>query len=105
MSVCVHVHTGTHMHKENNLYEDACFYLYFLSSFSISVFGMSFSDSAKPTAYFLNVVFQAGKRGDAELNFEKIGLLVLSSSVAVRGQGKLKSLWAQHSLSLNQLWP
>lgn len=63
VSVCVHVHTGTHMHKGNNLYEDACLYLYFLSSFSISVFGMPFPDSAKPTAYFLNVVFQAGKKG------------------------------------------
>lgn len=105
MSVCVRVHTGTHAQKENNLYEDACLYLYFLSSFSISVFGMPFSDSAKPTAYFLNVVFQAGKKGDAEFNFEKTGFLMFSSSVAVRGQGKLKSLWVQHSLSLNQLWP
>lgn len=38
VSVYVHVHTGTRTHKENNLHEDACLYLYFLSSFSISIY-------------------------------------------------------------------
>lgn len=58
-----------------------------------------------PQPIFLMWYSRQGKKGDAELNFEKIGLLMLSSSVAIRGQGKLKSLWVQHSLSLNQLWP